>query len=193
MSVTVVPEGRRSFRLRVLDALTVCLKSINPANGYEFDLSDYQEEGEDARTGLQTRVFRGRDTFGDTDPVPMICILEQAQPLDQQTSQNDNPVITGPWDILIQGFVQDDPVHPTDPAHLLMGEVKAVLATEKKRRDPTNRVPDYLGLGNRKINAITGFSVGPGTVRPSDELSAKAYFYLVLSLQITEDTTQPYA
>lgn len=186
-----MPEPKIPFRLRVLMALSDCLKTITPANGYQFDLSD-EQINDNGETGTRPRVVRGRDLFGDTDPLPMVAILELNEALDQQTSQGDNPVIDGPWDILIQGFVQDDKNNPTDPAHILMGEVKDVLGKEKYRTKPGSRQPDYLGLGDRKVNSITGFAVGPGSVRPPDDLSAKAFFYLVLSLKITENTTKPY-
>lgn len=181
------------FRLRVLKALTDALKEITPANGYEFDMSDAIVT-EDGQTGTIPRVTRGKVIFGDNDPLPNIVILEQPQPLDQQPTQTNNPVATGPWDLLIQGFVTNDVHNPLDPAHRLMGEVKAILAKEKLRTSPINNSPDYLGLGDRKSNVIVGFSIGPGSVRPADGVTNDtAYFYLTLSLMVTENAVKPYA
>lgn len=179
------------FRLRVLIALCNCLKKIEPKNGYTFDLSDFSADV-DGVSMLKERVLRGRDWYGDDDPVPMISILEIPKELEQEDVQNNNPVVRGPWDLNIQGFVKADDVHPTDSAHRMMGDVKLALSREKLRILPGSRgTPDYFGMGSG-VNMIEGFSIGTGTVRPPDEISPLAYFYLVLSLKIAEDPSNPY-
>lgn len=180
------------FRLRVLKSMCEVIETITPANGFEFDLAP--EVINDANeNGTIRKVFRGRDVFGDSDPVPMVYLLEAPQEQDQIPGQADNASITGPWEILIGGYVDSDSNNPTDPAHRLMGEVKSVLGKQKERRKGMSQTADYFGLGDRKVNVIKGFQISPGIVRPPDEVSAKAYFYLTVTLTITEDTSRPYA
>jgi hypothetical protein len=158
------------FRLRVMKALTAALEEVLIANGYKYD--------------LKGAVFRGRITFGDKDPLPMVSILEVPLPLDQVPSPSDGSVAAGGWDLVIQGFVQDDKKHPTDPAHILLADVKKRLALEKRR------LVDGSAFGYKQISGMT---IGPGTVRPPDENSAKAYFWLSLTLDLAEDLLDPYA
>ncbi len=180
------------FRLRVLKAICEVIETIKPVNGFEFDLSP--ELINDANeNGVIRKVFRGRDVFGESDPVPMVYLLETPTEQDQIPGQSDNPTITGPWEILIGGYVDSDINNPTDPAHRLMGEVKSVLGKQKERKKPMTQIADYFGFGDRKTNVIKGFQISPGIVRPPDEVSAKAYFYLTVTLTITEDTSRPYA
>lgn len=167
----------RPFRLRVLDALTDCLRNITPANGYAHDLS--------------SAVFRGRAMFGDDDPLPMVSILEPPVAPDQIASSLADSA--GGWDLLVQGFVQDDRLNPTDPAYLLLADVKRALALEQVRRE--GRMPNPLGMGGGagSGNEVTGIDIGAGVVRPADDVSAKAYFWLTLTLQVVEDPENPYA
>lgn len=158
------------FRLRVLKALTAALKEITPANGYEFDL-----------TGA---VFRGRDTFGDKDPVPMISILEAIEEKPQVPAPQASGKSTGPWELLIQGFVEDDYDNPSDPAHLLMAAVKKRLVEERIR----DRQYDILGMNGK----VTELRLSHGVVRPPDEVSGKAYFWLRLTLVLVENLQDPY-
>lgn len=158
------------FRLRVLKALTTSLKQITVANGYKHNLS--------------TSVFRGRDLFGEDDPVPMVCILEATDEDAQFDSPRGSGDQYGDWPLLIQGFADDDPENPTDPAHYLMADVKRRLAEERKR----GRGFDILGMGG----VVDALEFSAGIVRPVDAYSAKAYFWLRLNLRIVEDVTKPY-
>ena len=160
----------RPFRLRVLDALTAALESITPANGYEHDL-----------TGA---VFRGRDVFDENDPLPMISILEPVQQAETQMGPDGTPASKGPWQLLIQGFVQDDRLHPTDPAHFLMADVKKALGEERLR----GRGFDILGMEGK----VTDLIIGQGIVRPPDDISGKAYFWLFVYLNLAENVGSPY-
>ena len=45
-----------------------------------------------------------------------------------------------------------------------------------------------LGLGRQ----VTKLYIGPGVVRPPDEVSAKAYFWLTITLDLAEDLEHPY-
>lgn len=160
------------FRLKVLKALTAAFEEITPANGYVFDLSG--------------KVFRGRTSFGDNDPLPMVCILEaieQEQPGTVNMGAASGQT-NGPWALLIQGFVEDDPNHPTDPAHVLMADVKKRLAIERVRERQSN----ILDLGGR----VHELRISPGVVRPPDDISGKAYFWLRVTLGMVENLSDPY-
>ena len=167
------------FRLRVLKALTVALQEIRPANGYVND--------------LQTKVFRGRLIYGDDDPMPMVSILEPPVPIDPVV--NDGGTIAGDWDLLIQGFVKDDHKNPTDPAYVLLADVMKRLGIEQDRRDSGGRTLNILGLGGGKGlgNEIIKMTIGHGIVRPADDISANAYFWLTLTLNTAEDLKNPFA
>ena len=158
------------FRLKVMKALTLALEEIAVADGYQHDLAG--------------RVYRGRVMFGERDPIPMLSILEVPLPLDQIVSPRDATASAGGWDLMIQGFVEDDAKNPTDPAHRLLADVKKRLALEKRRVT----LGEVFG-----INAISGIRIGPGVVRPPDEVSAKAYFWLGLVIEMVEDLADPYA
>lgn len=158
----------KPFRLRVLTALTDALQEIERDEGYAFDLSG--------------KVFRGRLVYGDKDPLPMVSVLEVQTPIEH--AEADRGTSARPsWQLIIQGFCHDDPKHPTDRAYFLAADVARRLAEEAEQVDEGN----CLGF-----KQITGFSVGSPTVRPPDDLSAKAYFYLVLTIEMVEDLAQPY-
>lgn len=158
------------FRLRVLKALTAALREITPANGYKHDLS--------------SSVFRGRNLFGDDDPVPMVCILEASDEESQVDSPRGSGDQYGPWPLLIQGWSDDDSDNPTDPAHHLLADVKARLAVERQR----DRGNDILGMGG----LVDKLDFSAGVVRPVDAWSAKAYFWLRVDLTVVEDVTKPF-
>lgn len=165
------------FRLSVLKNLTSLLQTITPANGYSFDMSE--------------SVFRGRAIYGDDDPVPMISIIETPIPEDAIAAPVEAHDSYSDWNLLVQGWVADDPLNPTDPAHYLMAEVKQALAKEKLKYrtfTPGNPGPGLLNMSG-KVDKII---VGTGVVRPADELNAHANFWLSISLKIVEDNLNPY-
>lgn len=159
------------FRLRILKNLTAALETITVANGYTHELAG--------------KVFRGRTAFGESDPIPMVVILEgieQEQPrFSSQPAGSD--AAKEPWELLLQGFVEDDPLNPTDPAHVLMAEVKKRLAQERT----TDNGRNILGMGGK----VMRMNIGNGVVRPPDDISNKAYFWLRVSLMIVEDMGNP--
>lgn len=171
-------DGADPFRLRVLKAVTETLQTITPADGYVNDLSG---DGEDRSKG---EVARGRLVFGDEEVLPLVSILEPPIPLEVILSRADNTNSSGDWELLIQGFVRDDPKNPSDPAHILMAEVKARLVREKKR----DRGRNIFGLGGRVVEMY----LGQGSVRPADETSSRCFFWLTLTLKLAEDLEQPY-
>ena len=162
------------LRLRILKAMTVALKEISPANGFATD--------------VQGNVFRGRVIFGENDPIPLLSILEVPIPLDQTPAPADSEFSSGGWEIMVQGFVTDDPENPTDPAHLFMADVKKRLAQERRKALAMKSEEGIFGLGN----FVTGMRIGAGVVRPPDEISAVAYFWLTVTLDIVEDLSDPY-
>ena len=162
------------LRLRILKAMTVALKEISPANGFA--------------TNVQGNVFRGRVIFGENDPIPLLSILEVPIPLDQTPAPTDSEFSSGGWEIMVQGFVTDDPENPTDPAHLFMADVKKRLAQERRKALAMKSEEGIFGLGN----FVTGMRIGAGVVRPPDEISAVAYFWLTVTLDIVEDLSDPY-
>lgn len=163
------------LRLRVLKNLCDALKDISTANGY--------------RTELNSQVYRGRVVYGDNDPLPICSVLEVPIPLDQTPPPRDSEFSSGDWELMIQGFVEDTPDNPTDPAHVFMADVKKRLVVEKRKAYADKPEDGILGLGNY----VTDLRIGSGVVRPPDEISAKAYFWLTITLSMAEDLFDPYA
>lgn len=164
------------LRLVIHKRLTALFETIDYV---DFDATEFSMEG---------RVFRGRGVFGDETPVPCISILEAPIPDGSQPSPSSGTSTQSNWELVIQGFVRDDRLNPTDPAHFLMAEVKRVLAVERIKMDWDKPENGVLGLGRTIIDLY----IEPGVVRPADELSSKAYFWLTLRMKIVEDLADPY-
>jgi len=186
--MTITYPDPLPFKLRVQRALTDCLKDISPDDDYVYDMADFDNDGV-----TTARVYRGRAWFGASDPIPMLSILEGVSPADE-VAEPPTDTASGEylWAMHIQGFVDDDPLNPTDPAYLLLSDVRRRLAAERNRKRPGTRgQPDPFGLGAGK-NTVTGLSFGPGVVRPADDVSAKAYFWLSLYLKVLDNPEFPY-
>lgn len=162
------------IRLRVQKALCEALEEINPSNGYVSDFSG--------------RVFRGRNRFGASDPIPMICVLEAPIPLELLPTASDSSQSFGSWELVVQGFVEDDKENPTDPAYYALADVRARLALERLKVDWDRPEEGIFGLGR----VVRSMYIGTGVVRPPDEVSEKAYFWLQVTLDISEDMADPY-
>ena len=148
-------------RLVVLKALCAHLEAqVRISNGFQHD--------------LQGRVFRGRSVFGQDDPLPMVSVLEAPRP-DQNLVTAKNGVQLDEWPLYFQGWAQDDPNNPTDPAYRLAADVKQALAMLIDRRPES--APYYL-LGD----LVLDLTISPGTVRPPDQVSSWAYFYLPVTV-----------
>mgnify|MGYP001257442238 CR=1 FL=1 len=170
------------FRLRVQKAIAAALEEITVANGYQQDLAG--------------AVFRGRLGFGSTDPLPMISILEPPVEMPRNAAPASTPVADGEWQLVIQGFGKDERQNPTDPAHVLMADVKKRLSQETARRGNApgfhGADPFFMGRASGK-NHIESLKIGPGVVRPPDDISDKAYFWLTVNLKIVEDNSDPFS
>lgn len=177
------------FKLRVLYAVTNCIKEVTPDNGFTFDLADF-----DPGDGVtMERVFRGRAWFGDSDPIPMVSVLEPIEEADFLfTTPPDDSSASYEWSLLVQGFVNDDPVHPTDPAYRMMRDVRRRLVREKRRKAPGRNTSDPFGTSTWNMPGcrVTDMKVSTGKVRPADDVSAKAYWFLILTLTVTEDAEE---
>lgn len=169
------------LRLRVLVALTERLATIHPSLGFVHDLLPNAEYPDG-------KVFRGRATYGENSPLPMVSIIEdpREQQLVSADSSSGNPTTSGPWRLLIQGFVEDDFANPTDPAYRLEADVRRALAQEIRENGPKRNL---LGLGPK---VVTEIKFGRGIVRPPDEVSSKAYFWLPLTLTLVENNVEPF-
>lgn len=179
------------FRTRVLTALTDALAEITPDNGYITNLATFN-----APDGApMARVYRGRGFFGASDPCPMVAVLEPPEDAEAVAEQPATARATPfYWRLIVQGDVPDDKENPTDPAYALLADVRRRLALERDRKDATGRLPDPLGFGGRREkNRIEELSFGAGIVRPPDEISPKAYFWLGVTLKTIEDPLFPFA
>lgn len=179
-----------SKRLRVLKLLTTWLgQEITVANGYKFDLTD--------------SVFRGRMIFTDDDPMPLVSILENLNP-DRESrtaGANDDPSRAKRnegWTLLVQGWVKEDHLYPCDEAYELMADVKKALA--KAFADQTNDDNLLIDMGEGDAprayflgGLVSGFEVEPGTVRPPEQPTERAFFWMRVILKFTERVNDPYS
>lgn len=184
------------FRKRLMIAITDTIRAVTPANGYTHDLSDF-----DPGDGTpMARVYRGRAWFGESDPLPMVSILEAASPADPVADEPEyTPASEYEVILLVQGWAQDDKLNPTDPAYDLMCDVRKALAAERSRMAPLavtggRHIKDPFCLWSQGAkNRIIDIKVGPGVVRPADDVSAKAYFWLTLKVQLVDHADAPFS
>lgn len=165
----------KPYRLQILEALTEHLRGITVNNGYGHDIAH--------------RIYRGRDRFGASDQVPMVSILE-AKATDYGVFADDNnSVALNNWILLIQGWVVDDIVNPTDPAYYLAADVTKRLSDIVAKKP--NGAPKFSGvylLGG----LISSLTIAAPVVRPpEDQLSTKAFFYLPIQVGLKTDLTNP--
>ncbi|MBT9159043.1 MAG: hypothetical protein DDT26_00292 [Dehalococcoidia bacterium] len=170
-----------SKRLATLKALTAHLEAeVSVANGYDLDLAG--------------AVFRGRAVFDEADPVPCVSILDNITPdrFSERAGNNDGEQgdAYSRWVVLVQGWSTDDKKNPTDPAEQLMAAVKKAISVVDSDPHPMTGAaahPNYL-LGG----LINGVEIEPGTVRPPDQNSSKAYFWMRVILKFTENVRDPF-
>lgn len=169
-----------SLRKRIVKAVSETLKSITPANGYEFDFSDYTDDlGRD-----RERVFRGRTRFGESDPLPMLVVLEDPTRRTPDTGGTGGRQNISQFALLIQGFAKGDENHRLDVAYDLSAQVTKALAREIARHDGP------FGMGPRVGHAQIGQPVHRGG---DDDISDHAYMLIGLTLTIHENLLDPYA
>lgn len=182
-----------AFRVRVQKAMTAALEQ--------------NVEGDDYNYTLVGRVYRGRSVYGPSDGNFLVSILEPPVPPEWIPVPKETTKQPVNWNLLIQGFVPDDVENPSDPAQMLMADVKKRFALEKKRfvegaamQADVYRNPFGLGKFRDGANTpehknyIEAISfIGTGIVRPPDDgVSDKAYFWLPLSLKLVEDIENPF-
>lgn len=165
-------------QLDILKALTEHLEGISVVGGYSHDLAG--------------RVFRGRMVFGDDVPLPCVSILEAPRPDERpRAGGHENAFRAEDWVLLVQGWVEDDAHNPTDPAYMLKADVELCLSqlVAINEQNGLPRHPSAFRLGGR----ISGATIGPGVVRPpQDRISAKAFFYIPLVLNVALTPTAPF-
>ena len=179
-------EPQDPFRLRVMKAICDQLKTITIENGYRHNLNDYTDS---VGRPNQLRVFRGRDLYGDNDPLPMISVLEDFRSKEDEENDPDSrqaQVQGNPLTLLIMGFVPNDQNNPLDPAYLLSADVIKCLAKAKVKYD-------ILGLGS-DLPSVDKMIIGAPVHRPADnDVSSVAFFFLKVRLTLIEDLENPFA
>lgn len=171
-----MPDSRQ---LDILKALTTHLEGVTYQAGYDHDL-----------TG---RVFRGRAEYGADMPLPMVSILEAPRPDDRpRLAGHERAFRSEDWTLLVQGWVEDDLLNPTDPAYALKADVERhlarLVAVHENRGTPV--YASEFRLGNR----VTEIGIGPGAVSPPrDRVSSKAFFYLPVVVTFAVSPTSPFA
>lgn len=169
------------LRLRVIKALQATIQSVSIAAGYKHDLAG--------------KVFRGRRTFDQNDPLPMVCILEKMdQPLATANPPRGGTVQVNDWEISIQGFTKEDPLNPSDPAYRLSADVLKALVRERAKGNLILAGDPALGLlGPSGSSLVMELNVGPPVVVPDPDRSNACFFYAPVTLKISEDLEDPFS
>jgi hypothetical protein len=167
------------LRLAVLKKLTALIETVTTANGYLYNLNGC--------------VFRGRTTFGETDPIPLISLLEGESPEPTNLAGANNNQRERMWSIILQGWVENDHANPSDNAYLLAAEVERALGqVTAVNRQGDAAVPDWYLLGGTL--RVTRFVIGAPVVRPPSEgIEKHATFYMPLLIGLAEKAGEPYS
>lgn len=174
-----------SIQLQILKTLTTLLEGANPTN-------EDPGTGEPYALDMRDKVFRGRTEFGQDVILPAFSILESPVPVESLHAGEGGVKKKENWRLLLQGFGTDDKLNPTDPAYMLKAVAEQRLARiiAEKEQGLGPLFPDDYLLGN----LITGLKIPQGVVRPPEkQISATAFFYIPLIIEMTTDTRNPYA
>lgn len=168
-------------RLQLKIKLTEWLQGITPANGYQHDLS--------ATDGV-VKVFRGRDKFGEADPLPAAAILEPMNPDRDIEDAGSGRIVNEELILMIQGWAAPDvsAIHWTDPADRLLADLKKRVGELIGNDIAPHLVQPYHNL----YGLVSEVRVEPGTVRPPDQFSSLAYCYFRVALGFVEKIDDPY-
>lgn len=170
--------------LAVLMRLTELLERIAPTNIDPATTLPFTND-------LTGKVFRGRTVIGAQETRPYFGLLEDPKPVDGQPAGPDGVKRLVKKGLLLQGFSQDDPVNPLDPAYFLKAQAEQMLSRiiAVKQSNGNPAFPEDHMLGG----LLTSFTIGTGVVRPSDpNVSPTAFFYMPLVVGMVTDATQPY-
>lgn len=201
--------SRDPFRLKVQKCLTAALAQITDDSDYLGETYGWEDQArrislitpfrEDLRPEdipddpigrMVARVNRGRRYYDEADPLPLVAILEEPFSFEQDLAPSTGLVRPEPYELILQGFVRDDSEHPTDPAHVLLADVKRRLVALKMDEERTG--VRIFRIGNQD-NSVVSLAFDGGVVRPADEVSAVAHFWLRVSLEVSEDYEQPHS
>jgi hypothetical protein len=169
-------------KLLVLKALTALLEGINPANvdpatdaAYAIDMS--------------AAWFRGKLEGGEEMPDLFGSILEMPR-TPQPAIAGEGSVRSSKWQLLIQGFVPDDKLHPTDPAYDIGGKIEQRLVRVIELDDGGDgKYPEHFRLAG----LINDLIIGEGIVRPPQQgISSQAFYYLPVTVDLTTNLANPY-
>jgi len=165
-------------QLVILKRLSVQLEGITPAAGYDFNLAG--------------RVYRGRSQFGSDEPLPFVSILESVRPDARPIEAGHEKLVrTERWDLLIQGWCEENRDFPTDELYRMKGAVESRIAQIVAKDAQGNPVyPGAYRLGG----LIAELRIGPGVVRAATpQVGGAEAFYLPLSLTYAINLADPYA
>ena len=169
-------------RLQLKIKLTEWLEGITPDNGFQHDLSP--------GVGGVVKVFRGRDKFGDADPLPAAAIIEPLNPDRDINDAGEGREVHEELILMIQGWAAQDAseIHPTDGADRLLGDLKKRIGQLMGNDLPPNEAEAHHNL----FGLATSVRVEPGTVRPPDQFSSLAYCYFRVAFGFVERMDDPY-
>lgn len=163
------------LRIRILTALTAELEKINPDNGYAHDLRE--------------RVSRGRRDFGELSgaDLPFVTILQNPLTTGDPVTFGGagNTVVAYPFNLQINGFAEQDPRHPSDPADRLMADVALCLARAAQDVREGRKFLGFRAVGEVQILERTATAPLEG--------SSVCDFVLELRLVLTEDLLNPFS
>lgn len=171
-------------QLRVLHALTAHLEGINPDNVDPATGDPYTYD-------LRGRVYRGRSLLTIRDAAEAVALWEfPRQDVWAEVGEYGIVRMTS-WSMMIQGWPEDDPDNPSDPAYLLMAKVEMrlsrILAQLPEGRGPA--FPDEYMLGGE----LSSLTIAPGIVRPPEDAASRlAMFYMPLVLGVKVNVADPY-
>lgn len=167
-----------SRRYAIIQAIAAHLETVTVDNDYGFDLAD--------------AVYIGRRSFGDSDPLPAVTLLEVPDVQVPGSRPESGDAQTTDWEFFVQGFVRvADPNEPLADAYALMADVtKALSAVIDPANNPRHgATPNNIYLVGGKV---TRFDIGGFHVRQSDESPSHSNFYLRLRIGVVEKLTNPY-